>query len=125
MAQHTEYMELGGYRGPSGELIDALYRHGNATAGLRLLIAEHAGTPVAGVLLANQGKAATYLMGWTGDDGRDLRATHLPLWRAIELLKGDGFEGFDLGGISAKAPGVERFKSGLGGTEAWLIGGYV
>ncbi len=55
----------------------------------------------------------------------DLRATHLLLWQAIEILKADGFEGFDLGGISAEAPGVERFKLGLGGTESWLIGGYV
>ncbi len=125
MAQHTEHMELGGYRGPSGGLIDALHRHGNATAGLRLLVGEHAGAPVAGILLAQQGKAATYLVGWTGEAGRDLRATHTLLWRAIELLKRDGFEAFDLGGISAEAPGVERFKSGLGGTESWLVGGYV
>lgn len=122
---HAEHMELGGYRGPSDGLIDALHRYSNATAGLRLLVAEQAGTPVAGVLLAHHGKAATYLVGWTGDAGRDLRATHLLLWRAIELLKADGFEGFDLGGISAEAPGVERFKSGLGGTESWLVGGYV
>ena len=125
MEQHTEHMELGGYRGPSGGLIDALHHLGNATAGLRLLVAEHAGTPVVGVLLAHHGKAATYLVGWTGEAGRDLRATHLLLWRAVELLKGDGFEAFDLGGISAEAPGVKRFKSGLGGTESWLVGGYV
>ena len=50
-------------------------------------------------------------------------ATMLP--EAITLLKADGFEWFDLGGISAEAPGVERFKSGLGGTDSWLVGGYV
>jgi lipid II:glycine glycyltransferase (peptidoglycan interpeptide bridge formation enzyme) len=118
-------MELGGYRGPSDGLVDALHRHGNATAGLRLLVAEHSGTPVADVLLAHHGKAATYLVGWAGDAGRDLRVTHLLLWRATELLKADGYEDFDLGGISAEAPGVERLKSGLGGTESWLVGGYV
>jgi hypothetical protein len=101
---HTEHMELGGYRGPSDGLIDALHRHGNSTAGLRLLIAEHDGTPVSGVLLAHHGKSATYLVGWTGDAGRKLRATHLLLWHAIELLKADGVEWFDLGGISAEAP---------------------
>lgn len=123
--QHAEHMDLGGYRGPSQGLIDALHRHGNATAGLRLLIAEHDGDPVAGILLAHHGKAATYLIGWTGDKGRELRATHLLLWQAIERLKADGYEWFDLGGISAEAPGVERFKLGLGGAETWLVGGYV
>ncbi|MEP4377605.1 MAG: GNAT family N-acetyltransferase [Alphaproteobacteria bacterium] len=123
--RHAEHMELGGYRGPSGGLVDALHRHSNATAGLRLMVAEHAGSPVAGILLAHHGKTATYLVGWTGDTGRDLRATHLLLWHAIQLLKADGYDGFDLGGISAEAPGVERFKSGLGGTESWLVGGYV
>ena len=63
--------------------------------------------------------------GWTGDKGRELRATHLLLWQAIELLKADGYEWFDLGGVSAEAPGVERFKLGLGGAETWLVGGYV
>lgn len=124
-ARHAEHMDLGGYRGPSGALLEALQRHGNATAGLRLLVAEHAGAPVAGVLLARHGKAATYLVGWTGDAGRELRATHLLLWQAVERLKADGFEWFDLGGISAEAPGVARFKSGMGGAEEQLVGGYV
>jgi len=110
--------------GRSG-LIDALHRRGNSTAGLRLLVAEQDGDPIAGVLLAHHGKAATYLVGWTGDKGRELRATHLLLWQAIELLKADGYEWFDLGGVSAEAPGVERFKLGLGGAETWLVGGYV
>ena len=118
-------MDLGGYRGPSKGLIDALHRHGNATAGLRLMVAEHDGNPVAGILLALHGKAATYVVGWTGDKGRELRAAHLLLWQAIERLKADGYEWFYRGGISAEAPGVERFKLGLGGTETWLIGGYV
>ena len=124
-AQHAEHMNIGGYRGPSQGLIDALHRRGNSTAGLRLLVAEQDGDPIAGVLLAHHGKAATYLVGWTGDKGRELRATHLLLWQAIELLKADGYEWFDLGGDSAEAPGVERFKLGLGGAETWLVGGYV
>jgi len=123
--QHSEHMELGGYRGPSTGLIDALKHHGNATAGLHLLIAEHAGSPVAGILLARHGAAATYLVGWTGDAGRDLRATHRLLWQAVERLKADGVSWFDLGGISDAAPGVARFKSGLGGRETQLVGGYV
>jgi len=64
-------------------------------------------------------------VGWTGDAGRDLRATHRLLWQAVERLKADGVSWFDLGGISDAAPGVARFKSGLGGRETQLVGGYV
>jgi len=118
-------MEVGGYRGASGALLEALHKHGNETAGLRLLVAEQGEEPVAAVLLATHGSAATYLVGWTGEAGRDLRATHLLLWRAVEALKADGKSWFDLGGISDDAPGVARFKRGLGGTETTLVGGYV
>ena len=123
--RHTEHMELGGYRGASGGLLEALRKHANETAGLRLLVAERDGTPVAGILLATHGSAATYLVGWTGEDGRDLRATHLLLWQAVELLKANGKLWFDLGGINDDAPGVARFKGGMGGEEITLVDGYV
>lgn len=122
---HSEHMDLGGYRGPSGAILEALREFSNETAGIRLLVAEADGVPVAGVLLAYHGKAATYLVNWTGDDGRELRATHLLLWRAAELLQSEGYEWFDLGGINDDAPGVARFKQGMGGTEIQLVGGYI
>ncbi len=125
VGQHTEHMEVGGYRGPSGGLLEALQRHGNAALGVRLLIAEANGAPVAGILIAHHGKAATYLVGWTGEEGRRLRATHLLLWRAVERLRAEGRSWFDLGGINADAPGVARFKAGMGGEEVTLVGGYV
>jgi hypothetical protein len=125
IGEHTAHMEVGGYRGASGALLEALHKHGNETAGLRLLVAEQGEELVAAVLLATHGSAATYLVGWTGEAGRDLRATHLLLWRAVEALKADGKSWFDLGRISDDAPGVARFKRGLGGTETTLVGGYV
>ncbi len=123
--QHTEHMELGGYLSASGALLEALHRHSNPTTRLHLLVAESAGEPVSGVLLARHGNTATFLVGWTGSKGRDLRATHLLLWQAVEKLKTSGIAWFDLGGINAKAPGVERFKRGLGGEETILVGGYL
>ena len=123
--RHGTHMELGGYRGASGELLNALHEHGNETSGLRMLIAEKDGEPIAGILLATHGDAATYLVGWTGETGRDLRATHLLLWHAVQRLQADGKAWFDLGGISDEAPGVMRFKRGLGGEETTLVGGYV
>ena len=72
-------MELGGYRGASGGLLETLRKHSNENTGLHLRAAELDGKPVAGLLLARHGSAATYLVGWTGDTGRDVRATHVLL----------------------------------------------
>lgn len=125
IAQHTEHMELGEYRGASGQLLQALREHANETAGLHLLIAEFEGQPVSGVLLARHGAAATYLVGWTGDEGRKTRATHMLLWHAAQHLKASGIATFDLGGINVDAPGVATFKRGMGGAETNLVGGYI
>lgn len=123
--RHGAHMAHGGYRGLSGELLRALHRHGNATAGLRLLVADADGEAVSGIALARHGDSATYLVGWTGEAGRALRATHVLLWRAMGLLKADGARWFDLGGIPDDAPGIATFKAGLGGAELTLVGGYV
>lgn len=125
ITQHSEHMELGGFRGASGELLEALHAHSNETTGLHLLTAEQSGEPVAGLLLARHGTAATYLVGWTGETGRDARATHVLLWEAVQRLKAAGTAWFDLGGINIDAPGVARFKRGLGGEETTLVGGYI
>lgn len=125
IAHHEAGMAARGYRGPSGELLRALQRFGNESAHLRLLVASHEDEPVCGVLLARHGDSATWLVGWTGEAGRRLRATHVALWRAIELLKADGVARFDLGGINDEAPGIAAFKAGLGGRELRLVGGYV
>lgn len=124
-ARHGEHMKVGGYRGASKALIAALARHGNDTSGLRLLVAESGGEPVAAILLAHHGRAATYIVGWTGDAGRALRATHRLLWEAVTMLKADGREWFDMGGVNEDAPGVARFKAGMGGVKIALVGGYV
>ena len=123
--RHTEHMEVGGFRGASAGLLEALQQHANETAGIHLLVAEADGEPVSGLLLARHGSAATYLVGWTGETGRALRATHILLWEAVQRLKADGVAWFDLGGINVDAPGVARFKRGLGGDETTLVGGYI
>lgn len=123
--RHGEHMALGGYRGPSGPLLQALQAAGNDTAHLRLLRAEADGEAVSGVLLARHGDSVTWLVGWTGAEGRRLRATNLLLWRAVEIAKADGVRRFDLGGINEEAPGVAAFKAGMGGRELTLVGGYV
>ncbi len=81
------------------------------------------GEPLSAVLLATHGSAATYLVGWTGEAGRDLRATHLLLWRSGGTLKADGKRrGLTWAG-SATMRRRGAFQARLGGTETTLVGG--
>ena len=89
------------------------------------MIAQRESEPVAAILLTVHGNSATYLVGWSGDAGRRVRAHNLLLWRAVEHLKSAGIRWLDLGGINADAPGVAHFKRGMGGELVTLAGGYV
>jgi Acetyltransferase (GNAT) domain len=122
---HASHMAAHGYRGPSPELLRALRTHAPDDQQPLLLIAQQNGQPIAGVLLTVHGKSATYLVGWSGDSGRRLRAHNLLLWRAVERLKQSGIPWLDLGGINTEAPGVADFKRGMGGELVNLVGGYV
>lgn len=122
---HTSHMAQHGYRGPSLTLLRALRDHAPEGQKPLLLIAQQSGKPIAGVLLTVHGKSATYLIGWSGNAGRRVRAHNLLLWRAVEQLKGSGIHWFDLGGINTEAPGVASFKRGMGGELVNLVGGYV
>jgi lipid II:glycine glycyltransferase (peptidoglycan interpeptide bridge formation enzyme) len=91
-----------------------------------VLRARAAGQWVAGVLIVRHGTSATYLVGWSGDDGRKARATNALLWAALGELARRGCEWLDLGGIDDTAtPGVAEFKRGMGGREYVLSGTYL
>lgn len=74
-----------------------------------------------GVVIARHGRAATYIAGWNGQAGRDAKAHHLLLWRVVETLQNQGVRWFDLGGITPDAPGLTKFKLGLGATLQRLV----
>lgn len=81
---------------------------------------------VAGLLVVRHGATATYLLAWTGEEGRRLRAQNLLLWRAVMELRARGVVFLDLGGVDAvAAPGLARFKLGLGGRLNTLLGTYI
>lgn len=122
---HASHMAEHGYRGPSPALLRALRARAPEGQKPLLLIAQQSGEPIAGVLATVHGKSATYLIGWSGDAGRHVRAHNLLLWRAVEQLKSAGIHWFDLGGINTEAPGVASFKRGMGGELVNLAGGYV
>jgi lipid II:glycine glycyltransferase (peptidoglycan interpeptide bridge formation enzyme) len=90
------------------------------------LVAVDDSEPVAGVMLLRHGASATYEVGYASARGRALRATHLLLWRAAELLASRGVRWLDLGGVATdRSPGIARFKLGMGGTVATLPGTFL
>ncbi|MBI4184367.1 MAG: GNAT family N-acetyltransferase [Proteobacteria bacterium] len=123
LARHGSAMAERGFAGPAPALIERLFEA--ADGALVVLTALGGGTPVAAVLIARHGRAATYLVGWSGPEGRRLRAHNLLLFRALCEMRAQGCTGFDLGGIDERAaPGVALFKRGLGGIEYELAGEY-
>jgi lipid II:glycine glycyltransferase (peptidoglycan interpeptide bridge formation enzyme) len=75
--------------------------------------------------VARHGLAATYLIGWSGQQGRAANAANLLLWRAVLGEKTRGARFFDLGGIdSRKTLGVASFKSGIRGEPYEQSGEY-
>ncbi len=102
------------YRNLSARWIDTWIRR--AAGGTLTLIAGPPDAPVAATTFLLHGSSATYLMGWTGDEGRRLSAHNLLLWTAMERLARRGMSSLDLGRIDPKTPGLNHFKCGTGAT---------
>jgi hypothetical protein len=80
---------------------------------------------VAGMMFLLHGESATYQVGWSNEQGRQLNAHNLLLWRAIAELQQRGVRCLDLGGVNtARSAGVARFKIGTGGVVRTLAGTY-
>lgn len=117
--------EARGYAGPSPELLrrygPLLAARGDLLIG-RALIDKN---PVAFVLLAAHGRSATYLAGWSSEEGREVAAHHLLLWQGALMLKEKGIKELDLGGINDdSAEGIKTFKEGFGGRAVRYVGHY-
>ena len=69
------------------------------------------------------GDCATYLIGYTDDDGRKFNSNYILIWQALLDAKKQGCRWFDLGGINENTPkGIAHFKKGLNGQNYNLIG---
>lgn len=81
--------------------------------------ARHEGRIVGFAVMARYGERCEYLIGNIDDAGRRAGAGQLLLWRAVCDMKARGHAAFDLGGMDRErtAPGIFRFKDGLGGTS--------
>lgn len=81
--------------------------------------------PLASALFLIHGQSATYHIGWSSDAGRAQNAQNLVLWRTLGELKALGVTTLDLGGVNTRtAPGLARFKLGMGGMPVTYAGTY-
>ena len=81
---------------------------------------------VAAMMFLIHGHSAIYHIGWTSDQGRDLHAHNLILWKGIEELKARGVRELDLGGVNTiRSAGIARFKISTGGKVVTLAGSYL
>ena len=88
---------------------------------LSLLLAEHEGDLLAGVILGSHGGETIYLYGASANIKRTLMASHLLQWEAIRRARAAGSRRYDFFGIPPAADpkhpmyGLYRFKVGFGG----------
>ena len=99
-------------------------------AEIALLLAEHEGDLLAGILVLHFGDTATYLYGASSDTKRNLMAPYGLQWEAIRRARRAGLRCYDLFGIPPTDDpghpmhGLYRFKTGFGGRIVHRMGAY-
>ncbi len=104
-------------------LADSLFPRGHA----ELFLAEAEGEAVAGLLLLDFGRRATYLYGGSTSRRRNLMPNHLLHWTVIQAARERGCAEYDLYGYEPFGlpdhlyAGISRFKKQLGGRRVdWM-----
>ena len=117
-----------GFEGLSETLIRSLAEQQGHAWQFDLFIARAANAPAnddpLGILVSiRHGDTTTYLIGSTNDQGRQMQANSVLLWRAILHAKRAGCAWFDIGGLNAATPkGIAEFKKGLNAVPYALAG---
>jgi len=79
--------------------------------------------PVTVNATSNLGDSGVFLLSASSEKGYECRASYVAWWKAIIDAKNKGLRKYDTGGIDfEKAPGIARFKAGIGGEEKFYIG---
>ena len=101
-----------------------LYQQQVGHGSLLVLQAQADERRVAGVVMLVHGNSATYHIGWSNEQGKQLGAHNLLLWEAIQRLRKNQIRTLDMGGIDTRhAEGLARFKLGLSGGKYRLLKG--
>lgn len=90
----------------------------------RLFLSYADDQPLSGILLHVDGRTAYYTMSGCLDEGFEVSAPLITVWKAIEQLCSDGYEIMNMGGVAASSAdaqdlghGLYRFKRSFGGDE--------
>jgi lipid II:glycine glycyltransferase (peptidoglycan interpeptide bridge formation enzyme) len=104
-----------------------------------LLLAEHDGHLLAGLVALASGATACYMYGASSSEGRNLMPTYLLQWKAMLWARERGYHGYDLWGVPDEDEptleaeftersdglwGVYRFKRGFGGHLVRSVGAW-
>ncbi len=120
--RYKENMLIKGFEGISLPVLKELYANFSTDSPLIICRVRIDNEYIAGICIACHGSAATYLIGWSGLVGRELKANYLLLWSTFQYLRMNGFRWFDLGGIDKEGTmGVAEFKLGISGESYSLI----
>jgi lipid II:glycine glycyltransferase (peptidoglycan interpeptide bridge formation enzyme) len=105
----------------------------------RLLLAEHEGELLAGLVVLRFSETAIYMYGASSDEKRNLMPTYLLQWEAMRWAREQGCRTYDLWGVPDEDEatleaefaarndglwGVYRFKRGFGGRLVRTIGAW-
>lgn len=113
------------FKGLPSSLIKSMSRQKGETWNCSILFARKDGQRHGAVMTVGHGDTATYLIGWTSDEGRSLLANYFLLWQSMLMQRERGCSRFDVGGLGPHTTsGVEHFKQRLKGKKYSLIGEY-
>ena len=104
----TEYVDIDEYRLIQQDLGDALK--------MKIMACRSNGDMHAAFMFSALGNMGLALLGASGAAGLNSGSSHYLQWKAIEWLKTNGYQWYDLGGYNPeRVPGTAYFKSGLAG----------
>ncbi len=124
--------ERDGFAVHSPAYYEAAYALFSPAGRVALLLAEHQGQVLGGLMAFAFGQQAIYMYGASSNRERQRMPNHLLQWEAMRWAKAQGCTSYDLWGIPDLAPdspsaalgGVERFKAGFGGQAVRYAGAF-
>jgi len=106
-------------RGYYSDLLETARTYAGARPDIRLLLATHEGTLLAGTIVAFWKDRAAYLYGASSGEKRNLMPTYALQWEAIRLARDAGCTSYDLFGVPPRPDpghpmfGLYQFKTGF------------